>query len=119
MKLLDVISAAMLAIALSSPVFATTTCEKLSSLSLPETTITMAQTVAAGAFAWPHDFVGWKGCSVQPCPGPLPDEAGDAFKGLPTFCRIAATLKPTSDSDIKIEIWMPVDPANPIDDECH
>ncbi len=108
MKLLDVISAAMLAIALSSPVFATTTCEKLSSLSLPETTITMAQTVAAGAFAWPHDFVGWKGCSVQPCPGLLPDEAGDAFKGLPTFCRIAATLKPTSDSDIKIEIWMPV-----------
>jgi feruloyl esterase len=108
MRLPDVIFAAMLLVILSSQVFAATTCENLSSLSLPETTITIAQTVAPGEFTWPHDFVGWKGCSVQPCPGPLPDEAGDAFKSLPAFCRVAATLKPTSDSDIKIEIWMPV-----------
>jgi len=27
---------------------------------------------------------------------------------LPAFCRVAATLKPSSDSDIKLEIWMPV-----------
>ena len=106
MKLLGVISAAMLGIVLNSPVFAAATCESLSSLSLPETTITIAQTVGPGQFAWPHDFVGWKGCLFQPCP--LPDEPGDAFKSLPIFCRIAATLKPTSDSDIKIEIWMPV-----------
>jgi feruloyl esterase len=106
MKLLDVIFAGMSVIVLSSQVLATTTCERLSTLSLPETTITLAQTVAPGEFAWPHDFVGWKGCLFQPCP--LPDEPGDAFKSLPTFCRIAATLKPTSDSDIKIEIWMPV-----------
>jgi hypothetical protein len=46
----------------------------------------------------------------QPCP--LPDEPEDAFKSLPTFCRIAATLKPTSDSDIKIEIWIPVSGLN-------
>ena len=108
MKLLGVISAAMLGIVLNSPVFAAATCESLSSLSLPETTITIAQTVAPGHFAWPHDFVGWKGCLFQPCPGPLENEPADVFKSLPTFCRIAATLKPTSDSDIKIEIWMPV-----------
>src|SRR5580704_18967850 len=30
-----------------------------------------------------------------------------AFKELPAFCRVAATVKPTSDSDIKIELWMP------------
>jgi feruloyl esterase len=29
------------------------------------------------------------------------------FKNLPAFCRVAATLKPASDSDIKIEIWLP------------
>lgn len=29
------------------------------------------------------------------------------FKTLPEFCRVAATLKPTSDSEIKIEVWMP------------
>ena len=28
-------------------------------------------------------------------------------KGLPPYCRVAATLKPSSDSDIKIEVWMP------------
>jgi len=26
---------------------------------------------------------------------------------LPAFCRVAATLRPSSDSDIKIEVWMP------------
>ena len=33
--------------------------------------------------------------------------AADAFRALPAFCRVAATLKPTRDSDIKIEVWMP------------
>ena len=28
-------------------------------------------------------------------------------KDLPPYCRIAATLKPSADSDIKIEVWMP------------
>ena len=26
----------------------------------------------------------------------------------PAFCRVAATLKPTSDSDIKVEVWLPL-----------
>ena len=26
---------------------------------------------------------------------------------LPAFCRVAATLKPSSDSDIKVEVWLP------------
>jgi hypothetical protein len=25
-----------------------------------------------------------------------------------TFCRVAATLRPSGDSDIKIEIWLPL-----------
>ena len=28
--------------------------------------------------------------------------------GAPEYCRVAATLKPTPDSDIKIEVWLPV-----------
>jgi feruloyl esterase len=32
----------------------------------------------------------------------------DASSDLPAFCRVAATLKPTTDSDIKIEVWLPV-----------
>jgi feruloyl esterase len=30
------------------------------------------------------------------------------YKGLPAFCRVAAVAKPTADSDIKLEIWLPV-----------
>src|SRR5579864_8084685 len=32
----------------------------------------------------------------------------DAAANTPAYCRVAATLKPSSDSDIKIEIWLPV-----------
>ena len=43
-------------------------------------------------------------------PGPFtpPATAKPATaRALPAFCRVAATLKPTRDSDIKIEVWMP------------
>lgn len=29
------------------------------------------------------------------------------YKSLPEFCRVAATLRPSADSDIKIEVWLP------------
>jgi feruloyl esterase len=69
------------------------TCESFSSMKLPNTTITAAQDVAAGAFAPPAGGRGRGG--------------GAQFSDLPAFCRIAATVKPTADSDIKIEVWMP------------
>ena len=53
-------------------------CESLASLSLPETTITKAELVPEGV------------------------------PSLPAHCRVEATLKPSGDSDIKIEVWMPV-----------
>jgi feruloyl esterase len=64
-------------------------CDTLATLALPHATITAAIPVAAGAFK--------------------PDEAGEAgnFTRLPAFCRVAATLKPTADSDIRIEVWLP------------
>src|ERR1700733_1532421 len=71
------------------------TCESLATLTLPDTTITQAESVAAGAFLLP-------GRSGQTAGRPGPD-----FKALPTFCRVAATIKPTTDSDIKIEVWIP------------
>src|SRR4249920_2146506 len=69
---------------------AATPCEELSKLKLSNTTITMAQTVAAGAF--------------QP---PAGARGGPQFNDLPAFCRVQATLKPSADSDIKMELWMP------------
>jgi feruloyl esterase len=80
---------------------AAATCESLASLALPETTITSAQIVAAGEFSVP----GGRGPQANASAPSTPLRAG--FQDLPAFCRVAATLKPTSDSDIKIEVWMP------------
>ena len=88
----------LLALALASlPMMAATSCESLASLSLPDATITSAQSVAAGAFTLPANPNGRAGR------GP----ASNPYKDLPAFCRVTATLKPTSDSDIKIEVWLP------------
>ncbi len=35
-----------------------------------------------------------------------------AAANTPAYCRVAATLKPSSDSDIKIEVWLPVSDWN-------
>jgi feruloyl esterase len=73
------------------------TCESLQSIKIPHTTITSAQPVAAGQFTLPAGT-----------PPPFPGASGPNFKNLPEFCRVTATATPTSDSEIKIEVWMPV-----------
>jgi feruloyl esterase len=65
---------------------AAATCGSLTSLALPDTAVTAAQSVAAGTYTAPD---------------------GEVFTNLPAFCRIAVTLTPTSDSNINIEVWMP------------
>jgi feruloyl esterase len=70
---------------------AATPCETLASLSLPNATITLARAVAAGTFS--------------PASGGA--EEARPMNAPVAFCRVAATLKPSSDSDIKIEVWMP------------
>jgi len=74
-------------------------CENLAKVSLPGTIITMARTVAAGEFTLP---------SAPGADAPPTAPAPNAFGDLPAFCRVAATLAPTTDSDIKIEVWLPV-----------
>ena len=32
---------------------------------------------------------------------------GKPLTNLPPFCRVAATLTPSTDSEIRVEIWMP------------
>jgi hypothetical protein len=37
-----------------------------------------------------------------------PDESNSApYRVLPEFCRVAITLRPSNDSDIKMEVWLP------------
>jgi feruloyl esterase len=40
-------------------------------------------------------------------PGGRGGRGPNPYKALGEFCRVAATLTPTSDSDIKIEVWLP------------
>ena len=69
------------------------TCESIAALALPTAKITTAQQVAPGAFTLP-------GASGPAAPAPV-------FARLPAFCRVTATLTPSTDSDIKIEVWLP------------
>jgi feruloyl esterase len=63
-------------------------CERLAALALPEAKITLAEVVRAGAFTPPAG-------------------KADAYRNVPEFCRVAATLTPSSDSEIKVEVWLP------------
>jgi hypothetical protein len=81
------IAPVIFALSAVAPGFAAS-CESLASLSLPQTKITSAQMVAAGAFAPP---------TGRP----------DPYRNVPEFCRVAATLTPSSDSDIRVEFWLP------------
>jgi feruloyl esterase len=81
-------------IAFASPVQAAT-CESLATLPVPHGAVTLAETVAAGAFAPPVGRAGG------------PPGAQNAFAKLGSFCRVAVTLKPGVQSDIKAEVWLP------------
>ena len=71
----------------SVPAFSAT-CESLATLTLPQAKITLAEIVPAGAFTPPAGRT-------------------DPYRNVPAFCRVAATLTPSSDSDIKVEFWLP------------
>ena len=65
-------------------------CERLTSLRLAGGRVTLAQTITPGGFTLPTAGRG-----------------GASFSDLPAFCRVAATLTPSSDSDVRIEVWLP------------
>jgi len=69
------------------------TCASMKQLSLPHASITLAVTLDAGTFV-PPDLK--KDEKLPPL-----------YKSTPAFCRVLATLNPTPDSDIKVEVWMP------------
>lgn len=68
-------------------------CESLASLTLEHTNIVSATVIAAGEF---------------PAPAGRGPNNRAVFEKLPPFCRVIATLKPTSDSNIGIEVWLPL-----------
>ena len=72
----------------------TADCAKLASLTLPGTKVVSSEVVAAGAFTPPG--------AAQPSAN------GKAlFAWTPAFCRVVLMDKPSADSAIPIEVWMP------------
>jgi feruloyl esterase len=86
----------VLVIAFALPLAAATSCEDLAKLALPHATVTLAQAVGAGQLTLPAGAV-----------PTFPGSSAPSFGNLPAFCRVAATLEPSSDSAIRIEVWMP------------
>ena len=84
------------ALALGGPA-AAKDCAQLAGAALPQGKVTSATLVPAGGFQQP----------ASPF-GPPPGVAASGFKTLPAFCRVEATLTPSPDSDIKVEVWLPV-----------
>jgi feruloyl esterase len=63
-----------------------TTCASLAALTIPNVTIKSAEAITAGTFTPP---------------------GAQAQMSLPAFCRVEGTARPTTDSDIKFEVWIP------------
>jgi feruloyl esterase len=74
-------------VGIHSTMLAAADCGGLKDLKLEGTSITLAETVPAGDLAI--------------------EGAGAAMRGMPAFCRVAGMLRPTSDSQIRFEVWMP------------
>jgi feruloyl esterase len=92
-SLAAILMAVFASLARSSPVTAAgASCSDLRSLALASGHIDAAEIVPPGAFRPPRAAAG---------------ETRTAYTALPAFCRVSATLKPSTDSDIKIEVWLP------------
>ena len=95
MKQLTIACLLLTAVLTVSADAAEASCSELAMVSLPHTTVTSAGVVAGGAFTLPAARPGGGGAAAA------------AFARLPEFCRVAATLTPSADSEIRIEVWLP------------
>src|SRR5262245_11879819 len=99
---------------LGASVFAATPCENLTSLKLADTTITTAVVVpegpppargASGAGAARGGAGAARGGDARG--GGAPQGRGAPPANIPAHCRVQIVLKPTSDSLINMELWLP------------
>jgi Tannase and feruloyl esterase len=61
-------------------------CSGLAKVAIPGVTIEVAHSLPAGSFTPP---------------------GGSPVANMPAFCRVAGVIKPTTDSNIQFEVWMP------------
>src|SRR5947209_6115772 len=87
-------SIAIVLLAFTASAFGDQSCEKMMPMHISGITITSAETVEAGKFVGPASVFSGVDLSAF-------------YKTLPALCRIVAEAKPTADSDIKLEVWLP------------
>jgi len=79
--------------AAAGPASSAAACGRLmTAFAAPRTIVESAAVVAAGGFS---------------PPGAAASAASRVFADLPAFCRVELTLKPSPDSDVKSEVWLP------------
>lgn len=71
-------------------------CEAIAKLTLPDTTVTFARWVDAGPMAAEGAADGAPRANTPPTV-------------LPTHCRVAIVMKPSGDSNIAAEVWLPAE----------
>jgi hypothetical protein len=74
-------------------------CATLSAIELPHASVASAKAYAAGTFSGPPQMV--TGADLTAF-----------YSKLPAFCQVIIDSKPTADSDIKIEVWLPLEGWN-------
>lgn len=67
-------------------------CASLAQQRLSNTTITAAEAITGGSFT--------------------PPRSNNAITNLPPFCRVAGAIKPTNESNILFEVWLPLQKWN-------
>lgn len=67
-------------------------CSSLKDMKFPDTSITLAESVVSGNLSL--------------------SASSPTLGGLPKFCRVAGVIRPSSDSEIRFEVWMPQDDWN-------
>ena len=81
-------------------------CGDVAKLALPNATVTMAESIAAGQYQVPEAAMRMGGRPGMNVAGRL------ALDPNPEFCRVAVTVKPSSESSIKVEVWLPLSKWN-------
>ncbi|WP_165912284.1 tannase/feruloyl esterase family alpha/beta hydrolase [Novosphingobium sp. PhB165] len=77
------------------------TCAQLAHLAFPDAADVRAEEVAAGSFSAPGG-----GGRLSSIPAMLPSGTAKPIAN-PAFCRVTASLRPSGDSDIRVEVWLP------------
>jgi len=88
---------ALLGAVVLDPTLRVEAAEPVACASLGQVTVTHGKAIAAEVVA--------AGAFVPPGGRPSPTST---YATLPAFCRVTLTLAPTADSDIRVEVWMPL-----------